>query len=71
MGLRLALEIGLLPVIVIKPPLFALLMATPGFSQLPPPGFMATRVTAVAMSSVARPADEKERMALFAGNLKK
>ncbi|NWG12258.1 MAG: hypothetical protein HXY20_01850 [Acidobacteria bacterium] len=58
--MRLELEIGLLPVIVIKPPLFAPLMATPGFSQLPPPGFMAARVTAAA-----------ERMALFAGTLKK
>jgi hypothetical protein len=71
MGLRLALEIGLLPVTVIKPPLFALLMAMLGFPQLPPPGFTTTRVTAVAMPSVTRSADEKERLALFADNLKK
>ena len=71
MGLRLTLEIGMLPVIVIKPPFFALLMAMVGFLQLPPAGFVSTRITTVAMPPVAGSANEKERSALFTYYLKK
>jgi len=70
-GLRFALEIGVLAVIVIEPPLFALLMAPVGFPQLPSPGLPTTRVPAIALSSVAGSANEKECPALFAENLKK
>ena len=71
MGLRLALEIGVLPVIVIKPPLFALLIAAVGFLQLSPAGMVSTCITAVAMPPVAGSANEKERSALFTYYLKK
>jgi len=71
MSLRFAFEIGVLSVIVIQPPLFALLMAMIGVSQLPSPRFMSTRVTAVAMPSIAGSANEEDRSTLFADYLKK
>jgi hypothetical protein len=70
-GLRFAFEIGVLSVIVIQPPLFALLIAMVGVLQLPSPRFVSARVTAVAMPSIAGSANEEERSALFAVYLKK
>jgi hypothetical protein len=70
-GLCLALEIGVLSVVVIKTPLFALLMAVIGFLQLPAPGLMSTNVTAIAMPSIAGSANEKELSTLLADYLKK
>jgi len=71
MGVRFTLEIGVLPVPVIQPPLFALLMATVGFLQLPAARLVPTGVIAVAMPPVAGSANEKECSALFADYLKK
>jgi hypothetical protein len=71
MSSRIALTISLLPVTVIKPALFALLMVMVGFPQLPATGLVPACITAITMSSVAGSANEEGSSAFFAEYLKK